>query len=699
MRLITRSWLFHGIRNWLFAPLLTITAVLGSPMSGRQDGNAGPQPPEVCQGSLLYRSPVAGAYEIVPLVHTDARFDVRGPVVAATVAQEYENSTSTPIEAIYVFPLPHDAAVYDMEIRIGNRVIRSKIREREEAKSTYEAAKSEGKRAALVEEERPNIFTASVANVMPGDRIDVRLRYVEPLRWDEGRMRLKFPMVVGPRYVPGSGPAGHAGTGWSMDTDAVPDASRITPILRHPENRSGHDISVSVDLDPGFETSSITSVSHAIHVSKTANGRYHVELAQGAVIPNKDFILEVRQAESAQPKAALFLSPGKETSHFLLAAFPPTVEPQDRTPVEMLYMIDISGSMAGTSIEQARAALLTALDRLRPVDRFGILAFNNTYQELSSEPLEATPDNVAAARRYVQHLEANGGTEMLPALMHLMTKPQSPSYIRTILLLTDGDLGNEEQIFAAMRQNLGGARLYTIGIGSAPNAFLAGKMAQFGRGTFTHIADVSEIKEQMTRLFSSLENPVLTDVNLSFEGVEVSNVYPERPPDLFAGQPLVIWGEITKGRAGKVHLTAHAGNEPYEAVIPVDESTAAFHPGITTLWARQRVEDLMDRWRESDESDRAKIRQNLITHAIQYNLVTRFTSLVAIEEIVVNSGGQSNTAPVPVELPAGMKMEKFFGPPATGNADEFLEALGAMLLISGMVLLWFVRRARAGAVS
>lgn len=694
MTQIFESW-FR--RSWFLSAVLTVTVALAGTLFGRQDDSS--QSPRVCEGSMLYRSPISGAYEMIPLIHTDATLDVRGLVAEATVTQHYENSSSTPIEAVYVFPLPHDAAVYDMEIRIGNRIIRSKIREREEAKRTYEAAKSAGKRTALVEEERPNIFTMSVANIMPGDQIDVRLRYVEPLRWEEDRIRLEFPMVVGPRYIPGTQATGHAGTGWAKDTDAVPDASRITPIVRNPENRSGHDISVKVDLDPGFETSSITSVSHKIEITRLADGRQHVELAAGAVIPNKDFILEVRQAETARPQAALFVSSGKDggDGHFLLAAFPPTVKPTERAPVEMFYMIDVSGSMEGTSIEQARGALLEALDRLRPDDRFGILAFNNVYQEFSAEPLPATEENVAAARRYVQHLEAGGGTEMLPALIHLMTKPQTPDHVRTIILLTDGDLGNEEQIFAAMRESLGNARLYTVGIGSAPNVFLASKMAQFGRGTFTHIADISEVKEQMLHLFGSIESPVLTDVKLSFEGVEVAHLYPERLPDLFAGEPLVVFGEITGGRRGQAHLTAQAGNEPYELTIPVDVAKATFHPGITTLWARQRVEDLMDHWRESDDSNRSEVQKSVIAHAIQYNLVTRFTSLVAIEEVVANPGGQNNTAPVPTELPAGMQMDKVFGAPATGTADAFLEALGLTLLLAGTALMWFLRRREAGA--
>jgi Ca-activated chloride channel family protein len=696
-----RIWIWNAYG--VLSALLTLAVVLAGPMFGQEEVST--TPPPVCEGELLYRSPVSGRYETVALVHTDAVFDVRGLVASATVTQQYENSTSSPIEAVYIFPLPHDAAVYDMEIHVGNRVIRSKIKEREEAKKVYEAAKSAGKRAALVEEERPNIFTTSVANIMPGDHIEVRLRYVEPLRWEQGRMRLEFPMVVGPRYISGTQASGHAGTGWAKDTDAVPDASRITPIVRNPENRSGHDISVTVDLEPGFETSSVTSVSHEIHLSRLADGRQHVELADGATVPNKDFILEVRQAETARPKAALFLSPsgspGNDSgeSHFLLAAFPPTVHPTERAPVEMLYMIDVSGSMAGTSIEQARGALLQALDRLRPVDRFGILQFSSDYHEFAAEPLQATAENLAAARRYVKRLEAGGGTEMLPALQHLMTKPQIAGYVRNIILLTDGDLGNEEEIFTALRQNLSGARLYTVGIGSAPNIFLASKMAQFGRGTFTHIADITEIQEQMTRLFASIESPVLTDVKLTFEGVEVADVYPAHVPDLFMGQPLLIYGRITNGRKGKVRLTAHAGNEPFETTIALNTTKATFHPGITTLWARQRVEDLIDHWRESDENNRAEIRTSVIAHAMQYKLVTRFTSLVAVEEVVVNPGGQLNTAPVPTELPAGMQMDKVFGAPATGTADAFLETLGVSLLAAGIGLMWWVRRVRVGAAS
>jgi Ca-activated chloride channel homolog len=697
MTRFTQKFVNTDVCKRLLVALLAVIAVLPSLASGQSGNN----PSYADQGCLLYRSPISGVYDQIPLLHTDVALDVRGLVVSATVTQQYANSSADPIEAVYIFPLPHDAAVYDMEIRIGNRVIRSVIREREEAKRVYEAAKSQGKRAALVEQERPNIFTTSVANIMPGDHVDVRLRYVEPLLWEQGRMRLVFPMVVGPRYIPGAVPTGHAGTGWSSDTDAVSDASRITSIVRNPVNRSGHDISLKVDLDPGFEAAPVSSVSHTITVQQSPGGGQHVELAAGATIPNRDFVLEVQQPKTTQPKPVLFLSPSPDSGEasFLLAAYPPTVQPTERMPVEMLYMIDVSGSMTGTSIEQAREALLQALDRLRPGDRFGILHFSSGFGEFSPEPLPATSDNLQAARDYVRHLAANGGTEMLPALLHLMKKPSMPGYLRHIVLLTDGDLGNEEEIFAAMRSDLGEARLYTVAIGSAPNLFLATKMAQFGRGTFTHIADIREIREQMTRLFAQIESPVLTDVKLSFEGVQVAQLYPERVPDLFLEQPLLVFGRIYNGQVGKVHISARAGNEPYEATIAFDTSKATFHPGITTLWARKGVEEMMDQWRHSDEHGQPEIRSSIIAYAIRYRLVTRFTSLVAVEEVVANASLASKTVPVPTELPAGWQMEKVFGAPATGTADAFFEAVGVSFLFVGLVLVLLSRRMKAGAVS
>lgn len=361
----------------------------------------------------------SGRYAPVPLRHTAVEIDVRGLVASATVTQEYRNEGDEPLQAVYVFPLPPDAAVYDMEIRVGDRVIRSLIQEKEEARRTYDTARAEGRRAALVEQERPNVFTASVANLMPGDRIGVRIRYVEALA-----------------------------------------------------TRPGHDLSLRVALDPGTPLAELASPTHPVTVSAGPDGRHEVRLLSETTLPNRDFVLEYRSADLDWAETALFLSRDDETgaAHALLVALPPTRDDgRRRVAVEMLFVVDVSGSMAGTSIEQARAALLQAIDRLRPGDRFNIVPFSSDFESFAPAPVEVADGSLASARRFVRGLAANGGTEMLPALEHTMAMPASDGLVRQIVLITDGCLGNEDAIFSALEHRLRGARLFTVAIGSAPN--------------------------------------------------------------------------------------------------------------------------------------------------------------------------------------------------------------------------------------
>jgi Ca-activated chloride channel family protein len=673
-----------GMAAWMVA----LAAAVGA-----DDG----APPPVTEGSLLFRSPVSRRYELVPLRHTDVQIDVRGLVAAATVTQQYENTSDQPLEAVYVFPLPHDAAVYDMEARIGDRLIRSVIKEREEAKRTYEAARQAGKRAALLEQERPNIFTASLANVMPHDRIEVKIRYVEALPWEDGRVRLTFPMVVGPRYIPGTVATGHTGTGWAFDTDAVADASRITPPVRNPDSRPGHDIALSVRVEAGTSLGAISSPTHPVQVDKSADGSTSVRLAGAQTLPNRDFVLEMRRADARTPHAAAFLSPhrGGPGAEVMVVAFPPSVQKEDeRPPLEMLFLIDVSGSMAGTSIEQARAALLQGLDRLRAGDRFNVVAFDDSFREFRPLPVAATAENLEAGRRFVRGLAPGGGTEMLPALEHLMAMEAEPGFLRYIVLLTDGCLGNEEEIFASLKRGLGAARLFTVAIGSAPNHHLATRMAEFGRGSFSHIADAAEITGQMGRLLDQIESPVLTELKLEWEGVQVEDVYPSRLPDLFMGRPLVVFGRITAGQGGVLRLSGTARDAGFSEELPFALESSSFHPGITTLWARERIEELLESWRQAGgEEQRAEWRSRIVADAIRYNIVTRFTSLVAVEQKVVNPGGEAATAAVPTEMPAGWQMDKVFGAnPAGGTADLFLETLGAVLLTLGLLAIAAGRR-------
>ena len=650
--------------------------------------------PETGEGSLVYRT-AEGRYEAVPLRHTDVQIDVRGLVASATVTQVYENHSPTPVEATYVFPLPHDAAVYEMEMRIGDRVVRSVVKEREQARRTYEAAARSGQRAALVEEERPNIFTTSLANLMPGDHVEVRLSYVEPLAWDDGRVRLVFPMVVGPRYIPGEahdseGDGSEDGDPMATASQAPPDADRITPPLRRPDVRPGHDLTLRVSADLGAPLVQVASPSHEIEWERQGRG-VTARLAQRTTLPNRDFVLELQREAAAGPQTALFLSPagaGDET-HFMLVAYPPSVERlQQRAPLDLVFLIDVSGSMEGTSIQQARAALLQGLDRLRPGDRFNVVAYSDAFHALSEASLAATGENLENGRRFVRGLAAGGGTELLPALQHVLADAPAEGVTRYIVLLTDGDLGNEDQIFNALERGLGAARLFTVAIGSAPNHHLATRMAEYGRGSFTHIADVSEVQAQMGKLLDQVDSPVLTGVSLQWEGAEATDVFPTRLPDLFLRQPLVVYGRLPGGARGRLRVSARQGSSDYAQDLPFAAQEARFHPGITSLWARQAVKERMDEWRRAaSDEEREPFRLQVVELGTRYHLVTRFTSLVAVEEVVANATGTLQQTVVPTELPQGWVMEKVVGDnPQGGSADLFLEALGAALLTLGLAL-------------
>lgn len=645
---------------------------------------------QVGEGSLLARGAQSKRFEGLPLEHTDVQIDVRGLVSTATVTQRFCNPGTRPIEAVYVFPLPHDAAVYDMEARIGTRVIKSVIKERDAARRVYEQARDNGQRAALVEQERPNIFTTSLANILPGERVEVRLRYVNVLPWEDGRARLTFPLVVGPRYIPGTRPRDDDGPADTPGTDPVPDAARITPPVRARSQRSGHDVSLRVRLETGLPLGRVQSPSHAIVAQAEANGVWRVDLQAGATWPNRDFVVEFTRAPERSARAAVFVSatqPGAD-AHFLLTAYPPALEPTgERQPLELIFIVDVSGSMSGTSIEQARAALRQGLDRLNARDRFQIVAYSDDYRLFRSEPVAASTLNIAAAKLWSYGLRADGGTELLPALQAVLKMHANGERLRQIVLLTDGCLGNEDQLFASLRAGLGEARLYAVAIGSAPNHHLATKMAEYGRGTFKAITDGSEVQAQMGRLLDQITSPVLTDLHLTWQGVKVEDVLPRRLPDLYQGQPVLLYGRLGPGSdGGTLVLEGRANQAPFRQELSVDTTQADFHPGISTLWARARVEEWMDTWRAaSADADREAARDAIVELALQHRLVTKFTSLVAIEEQPAHGEGAPDKVAVATELPAGWQLD--VANPATGTADLFFETLALALLAAGTLLL------------
>jgi Ca-activated chloride channel family protein len=672
-----------GLVRWLVGILVVV---------GASSALAQESPPRVTHGSLLVKTHVGGPPDEVPAVRTDVRMRVTGPIARVAVTQEFLNPTAGWLEGVYVFPLPEGAAVDAMRLQVGARVIEGQIREREEARQAYRQAQQTGRKASLLEQERPNVFTISVANVGPGEAVVVDIEYQEVVRYDQGEFRVRFPMVVGPRYIPGTeAVAGAAGTGWGVNTSAVPDAERITPPVRHPSDGSTNPVSLTVELDAGFTLKRLASPSHAIVTTPVSASRHTIALADAVVPADRDFELVWAPDPGVQPAAAVFTEWHEGEPYALVMLLPPAAADAtgSRLPREVIFVIDTSGSMEGASIQQARLALERALAARTPGDRFTVIQCNSTTERLFPTSVRAGPAEVEHGRRWVQGLQANGGTEMVPALRAALEGGAESGVVSQVVFVTDGLVGNEDQLFAYLSRSLGRSRLFTVGIGSAPNGHFMTKAAQFGRGTYTYIGSPSEVGEKMGALFRKLEHPVLGDVAVSWGGEDIE-AWPARVPDLYLGEPVVLLARLGATSSAELTVTGRRDAEPWEAKLRVEPGLD--ETGIHKLWARKKIAGLMDRLREG--GDRAEVRSAVVAVALQHHLVSAYTSLVAVDVTPTRpEGSPGRTANVPVSLPAGMVHEKVFGtlPQGATPAPLYL-ALG---LASLALALCVARRAFA----
>ena len=632
----------------------------------------------VTEGTLLFRGG-DGAAVPAPLLETDVDLRVTGPVARAIVRQQFVNPTSDWVEGVYVFPLPEDAAVDHLRLHVGDRVLEGVIRERAAAKATYEQAKREGRRTGLVEQERANIFTTSVANIAPGASVAVEIEYQQTLRWDDGRYRLRVPLVVGPRYIPGAPVATPPdAAGWSPNTDVVPDASRITPPVVHPSRGPINPVTLRVTLAPGAPLSRLDSTYHAIHATPGPDGTYRIELGAGLVPADRDFELVWETAAGTIPAAAVFTEGRDDGVYGLLVVTPPSpaADAARRQPREVVFVIDNSGSMAGASIEQAKAALQLALARLGPADTFNVIRFNHTMDAVFETPRPATREHVALAARWVERLRATGGTEMRPPLMRALEGGEGDGRLRQVIFLTDGGVGNEAELFEIIHKLLGDRRLFTVGIGSAPNSHFMRGAARYGRGTFTYIGAVSEVQEKMTALFRKLEAPALTDLRLELPGIAAAEVLPDPVPDLYIGEPVVVAFRAATLPAHAV-LRGRFGATTWEREVSLQR--APEHAGLATHWARAKIGALLDGRRGGADDD--GVRQAVIQEALAHHLVSPYTSLVAVDVTPVrpeDAALQSHA--MPTNLPHGWDYEAVFGL-GQGATDARLHAIAGLVVL------------------
>jgi Ca-activated chloride channel family protein len=629
-------------------------------------------PNDVNMGSLLFPSKETGYYVEAPRLKTDVHFDISGPIIRARVTQRFTNPSKGWVEGTYVFPLPDDSAVDTLRMQIGDRFIEGIVKPRLEAQKIYEEAKSEGKKAALLEEQRPNIFTNQVANIGPGETIVIQIEYQQAVRQSSGVFSFRFPMVVAPRYNPQPVVQSvdlNSNTGYAVSDDVVPNREKIeAPVLDPRENAKINPVNLTIDLKPGFPLAEVTSPYHKIKVTKSSEDMAAVNLETDEVPADKDFELSWKAANGATPKAGLFKeSLGGKT--YLMAFITPPSTGDDNAPApkrEVIFVIDNSGSMAGPSMEQAKQSLSLAISKLGPNDRFNVIRFDDTMTVFFPAPVDANETNRQQAMGYVNGLTADGGTEMLPALEAALRNqgPIARGAIRQVVFLTDGAIGNEEQLFKEIERSRGDARVFTVGIGSAPNSFFMDKAAEIGRGTYTHIGSEQQVAERMGELFTKLENPVMTDIAATFENAKAEDITPNPVPDLYNGEPVLLTAEVTGKPDGKLQIIGKTGDKPWR--VEMDVAQAADGTGISKLWARRKISDLeAEGWRFGDP---AILDKKIEDVAMAHHLVSRVTSLVAVDVTRSRPTGEPlDQTKVPLNLPEGWDFDKIYGEQVPAN--------------------------------
>jgi len=667
---------------------------------------------DVGSGSLLFNTDEPGRYNIAPVLETNVDMVINGIVLRATVTQTFKNESDLWVEGVYVFPLPENAAVDQLSMLIGERRIKGFIQEKKKARQTYLKAKRAGKKAVLVEQQRPNMFTNSVANIAPHESITITIEYQQSIRYEKidgkGQFSLRFPTTITPRYIPGKPKTVIAESideialnGWALNTDQVSDATDITDITPPMIDRADREnrFKLNIQIDAGFEIESIHSPYHNIRVLRPDNEQVIVTLQDSSSVSNRDFVLTWQPNSYVDPKAAIFSETLDNEYYQFIMVMPPSSAMQGAQALarEVIYIIDTSGSMSGESIQQAKASLQFALGRLRSSDKFNIIQFNSSTSQLFESARMASSNNIRTAHSYVQALIADGGTEMLPALEAAFGSSTNDlnTYVRQIMFLTDGAVGNEQQLFSYIQQHLGDDRLFTIGIGSAPNSHFMSKAAAFGRGTFTYIGAVTEVQQKLEQLFVKLESPVLRNLKLSWPDGIVAETWPQKLPDLYLGEPLYVSIKTTQ-KTGSVAISGMRANEEWRMELPLTRSKTS--QGIAALWAKNKINALSDKMLTSP--DKQKLQAEMTNVALQHHLVSRYTSLVAVDITPTRPTEESLfTGPMPLNNPAGYHQKQLLGRLAnTATPAPMHFIVGGILLLFALIILSLPRRKLSVAI-
>jgi Ca-activated chloride channel family protein len=610
----------------------------------------------------------------LPLKDTRVTVAITGVIADVTVRQVYENRGARPIHARYVFPASTRAAVHGLTMTVGDVRIVARIKERAAATREFEAAKRDGKSASLLEQSRPNVFTMNIANVLPGDSISVELKYTELIVPTEGVYEFVYPTVVGPRY-----------SERRQSQASAADGFVETPYTREGEAPSS-DFHVSGTVATGIPLREIASPSHQVLFRATAEGRAELTLADDERFSgNRDFIVRYRLAGDTI-SSGLLLYQGRDENFFLLMAEPPQAVTVDQIPArEYIFVMDVSGSMHGFPLDTGKTLMGDLANVLRPSDAFNVVVFADGTETFAPVSVSATGANLARALQFIGRKQGGGGTRLLAALERAVALPRQPGVSRSIVLLTDGYIEAEADVFDYVRDRLHDANVFAFGIGSSVNRFLLEGVARAGRAEPFIVTDPAEAIEAAARLRRYIDSPVMTGIELTFSGFDVYDVEPRRVPDLLASRPVVVFGKWRGPAAGSIDIAGTTGSGEYQTSIAVASATAdQRHGALRQLWARNRIADLSDFATRAPSEKRVA---EITSLGLTYGLLTRYTSFVAVHEIVRRTTEGAEEVDQPLPLPAGVS-ERAVGV-TSGAEPELVWVAAVVLLVFGYM--WRLR--------
>lgn len=608
----------------------------------------------------------------LPLEHTSVVIDVSGNLQRATVRQVYGNPYDEVIVAVYTFPLPQSAAVDRMNMWIGDRLIEGNIHERYLAQQIYNEAIEAGQTASLLEQERPNIFTQTVGNILPGDSIVIEISYVAPVEYDDGEYEIVFPMVVGPRFVPAGNFVRRIFDLYEVST-SVEDADRITPPIVPEGTRTGYDIEVTVNLNPGVAIQGYESLNHEIDTRLNWNGTVTLTLENEDEIPNRDFVLRYTTAAD-RIQSGVIAHNGEMGGHFMLILQPDAdIDIDEITPKEMFFVVDCSGSMGGQPMDVAKETVRQFVRGMNPNDSFQIMRFSETASSMSRAPLSNTEENVEQGIQYINDMYGTGGTMMIEGIRSAIGYPEDPERMRFVIFLTDGFIGNEAEILGELQRTLGeNTRLFSIGVGSSPNRYIIEGLAEEGRGHAYYVGLNEDPDESVAAIYDKINDPYLVGIDIDWGDLDVHDIYPSRIPDLYAGEPLVIVGQYNGSGTETISLSGTVAGQRWGQELSVTlPSSEEENDVIATLWARKKIHDLTRDMYDSYGylSGDQDIIDEITDTALDYQIMSEYTSFVAVSEEVRTDpdSGEPVTVQVPVNMPDGVSYDGIFGSDTEGD--------------------------------